>query len=247
MTHTSTAEPPLLRADRDGIATLTLNRPDKRNALNLDLFLALDAQLSALENETETVGLVVLRAAGVVFSAGADLGKQARPPRPHFQMRVIERLARLPQPVVAAVQGLCFTGGLELVLAADIILAAQSARFADTHAKWALTPGWGMSQRLPRRVGGAKAREMMFTGRSYDGRAAEAMGLVNICVADDGFEAALAALEADIIGQSWHSHRGNKALLLGSEDLPLDAGLAYEATHTAGAGPDFLERIARFR
>lgn len=239
--------PLLLRDDRDGVATLTLNRPDKRNALNLDLFVDLDAELARLEAQTDQVGLIVLRAAGPVFSAGADLGKQARPPRPHFQMRVIDRLACLPQPVIAAVHGPCYTGGLELVLAADIILAAESARFADTHAKWSLTPGWGMSQRLPRRVGTHKAREMMFTGRSYDGRAAAAMGLAEICVTDDGFEDALRALCAEIVGLSWHSHRGNKALLRGSEALTLDVGLAYEATYTAGAGPDFMARAAKFR
>ncbi len=247
MSDTPLSQPELLRADADGVATLTLNRSDKRNALNLEIFVALDEELRLIETQTESVGLVVLRAAGPVFSAGADLGKQPRPPRPHFQMRVIDRLAHLPQPVIAAVAGPCFTGGLELALAADIIIASESACFADTHARWALTPGWGMSQRLPRRIGLHKAKEMMFTGRRYDGRAAEAMGLVNACVADEAFEAELAKLCTEIVGLSWHSHRGNKALLRASDGLSLDAGLAYEVTHTAGAGPDFLDRVAKFR
>ncbi|WP_242124138.1 enoyl-CoA hydratase/isomerase family protein [Sphingobium sp. Sx8-8] len=233
----------VLRHDRDGVATLTLNRPDKRNALNVDLFRALDGHIRDIEQATDTVGLVVLRANGPVFSAGADLGKQQKPPVRHFQAKTIARLAALPQPVVAAVHGPCFTGGLELVLAADIILAAESARFADTHSQWALVPGWGMTARLPRRVGQAKAREMMFTARQYDGRQAEAMGLASLCVADDAFEDALAALCRDIVAQSWHSHRGNKALLNASEGMSRDQALAHEIFASPGVGPDFADRV----
>lgn len=233
----------VLRSDAAGVATLTLNRADKRNALNVDVFRALDAHLADLEGQTGSVGVVVLRADGPVFSAGADLGKQQKPPMRNFQTKTIQRLAALPQPVVAAVHAPCFTGGLELVLAADIILAAESARFADTHAKWALVPGWGMTQRLPRRVGQAKAREMMFTARQYSGREAQAMGLVNLCVADAEFEAELARLTGDIAALSWHSHRGNKALLEATADMPLEAGLAHEVFASPGAGPDFAERV----
>lgn len=233
----------ILRSDAEGVATLTLNRPDKRNALNVDMFAALDAHLADLERETDRIGAVVLRAAGPVFSAGADLGKQQKPPRRFFQATTITRLANLPQPVVAAVQGPCYTGGLELALAADILLAAESARFADTHGKWALVPGWGMTQRLPRRVGQHKAREMMFTGRTYDGRQAQAMGLVNLCVADAAFEEELARLTGDIMALSWHSHRGNKALLNASDGMTLDAGLAHEIVASPGVGPDFASRV----
>jgi enoyl-CoA hydratase/carnithine racemase len=233
----------VLRSDADGVATLTLNRPDKRNALNVAMFAALDAHLGDLEGETDRIGAVVLRAAGPVFSAGADLGKQQKPPRRFFQAATITRLANLPQPVIAAVHGPCFTGGLELVLAADIILATQSSRFADTHGKWALVPGWGMTQRLPRRVGQHKAREMMFTAREYDGRQAEAMGLVNLCVADDIFEAELERLTRDIMALSWHSHRGNKALLNASDGMTLEAGLAHEIVASPGVGPDFANRV----
>ena len=233
----------VLRADSDGIATLTLNRPDKRNALNVDLFVSLDTHLAAIEGETETVGAVVLRAAGRVFSAGADLGKQQRAPIKNFQARTIERLAHLPQPVIAAVHGPCYTGGLELVLAADIIVAAESARFADTHAKWGLVPGWGMSQRLPRRVGNAKAREMMFTAREIDGRTAERIGLANLCTEDDAFDRAVAMLASDIVALSWHSHRGNKRLLIETQDMALAQGLAHESYRGPGIAPDFAERV----
>lgn len=241
--HSTEAPDLVLRHDADGIATLTLNRPEKRNALNVDVFRALDAHLAALEEETDKVGVVVLRANGPIFSAGADLGKQQKPPSRFYQAKTIARLAALPQPVIAAVHGPCFTGGLELVLAADIIVASASARFADTHAKWALVPGWGMSARLPRRVGTAKAREMMFTTRQFTGEEAERMGLANACVADADFDAAVGALASDIAAQSWHSHRGNKALMNASEAMTLDEALAHEIFASPGVGPDFQDRV----
>jgi enoyl-CoA hydratase len=239
----------VLREDREGAAVLTLNRPDKLNALNVALFSELDAQVARLEAEPESVGLVVLKGAGRCFSAGHDLSDIAtgeRLPRPNFQAGIIERLANLPQPVITAVHGHCYTGALELALAGDIILAAESAKFADTHAKWALTPVWGMSQRLPRRVGTYRAREMMLTCRTYPGREAAAIGLASECVPDADFEARIAALSAEILANSWFSHRANKRLLLATDGLSLGEGLAHEVFRGEGRGPDMSERIAGF-
>ncbi|GGC88386.1 enoyl-CoA hydratase/isomerase family protein [Chelatococcus reniformis] len=239
----------VLREDRDGCATLTLNRPDKLNALNVELFAELSGHVDRIAAETDRVGLVIVRGAGKCFSAGHDLTDIAageKPPRPNFQADVIERLANLPQPVISAVHGHCYTGALELALAGDLIVASEAAKFADTHARWALTPVWGMSQRLPRRVGLPKAREMMFTARTYTGRQAEAMGLANICVPDAEFDAELASLTKAILANSWYSHRANKALLLATDGLPLAAGLDHEIVRTRGRGPDMEERIAAF-
>jgi enoyl-CoA hydratase/carnithine racemase len=239
----------VIREDRDGAATLILNRPDKLNALNVDLFRALDAQVERLERETETTGLVIVRGAGRCFSAGHDLGDIAageRLPRPNFQAGIIERLANLPQPVISAVHGHCYTGALELALAGDIVFASANAKFGDTHARWALTPVWGLSQRLPRRVGTYKAREMMFTCKTYSGAEAEAMGLANMCVADEAFDAELEALAKTILANSWFSHRANKRLLVDTDGLTLRAGLAHEVFRGAGRGPDMEERIAGF-
>ena len=239
----------VIREDRDGAATLILNRPDKLNALNVDLFRALDAQVERLEGETETTGLVIVRGAGRCFSAGHDLGDIAageRLPRPNFQAGIIERLAGLQQPVISAVHGHCYTGALELALAGDIVFASANAKFGDTHARWALTPVWGLSQRLPRRVGTYKAREMMFTCKTYSGAEAEAMGLANMCVADEAFDAELEALAKTILANSWFSHRANKRLLVDTDGLTLKAGLAHEVFRGAGRGPDMEERIAGF-
>ena len=166
-----------------GWATLTLNRPDKLNSLNTAMFEALSAHVDAIALETGSVGCIVVRGAGRAFSAGHDLGSigDESGGELNFQSSVVERLANLPQPVISAVHGHCYTGALELALAGDIVLAAEAARFSDTHAKWGLTPIWGMSQRLPRRIGGPKARELMLTCRTVTGAEAADMGLANAC------------------------------------------------------------------
>ena len=242
-------QPLVLREDRDGLATLTLHRPEKLNALTVALFAELRAHVLQLAQETERIGLVLLRGAGKCFSAGHDLADIAHgehPPQPHFQADTIELLANLPQPVITAVHGHCYTGALELALAGDLIVAAESAKFADTHARWALVPVWGMSQRLPRRVGLAKAQEMTYTARTFSGREAEAMGLVNWCVPDAEFDAALDRTARSILTNSWFSLRANKRLYRETEGLPLRAGLSHEIHRSEGRGPDMAERIAAF-
>ncbi len=239
----------VLREQRGAAAHLILNRPDKLNSLNVPVFEALDAHVKAIAADPSGVSVVVLRGAGRCFSAGHDLGDIAageKLPEPNYQSKVIERITNLPLPVITAVHGHCYTGALELALSGDLILAAESAKFADTHAKWALTPVWGLSQRLPRRVGSAKAREMMFTCRTYSGREAEAMGLANTCFADDAFEAGIDAWVAEIAANSSFSHAANKRLLDLTDGLPLPAGLAHEVYRGEGVGPDMRDRIAAF-
>jgi enoyl-CoA hydratase len=238
------------RSDRNGAATLTLNRPDKLNALTVEMFVELDAHVKAIAAATDKVGLVIVRGAGRCFSAGHDLSDIAageKLPEPFYQSKVIDRLARLPQPVVSAVHGHCYTGALELALAGDIVFAAEGAKLADTHAKWALTPVWGMSQRLPRRVGTYRAREMMFTCRTIPGREAAEIGLADFCVPDDQFEGRLEALADQILANSWFSHRANKRLLSETDGLPLERGLAHEIFRGEGRGPDMADRIAGFQ
>ncbi|MGH7024788.1 MAG: enoyl-CoA hydratase/isomerase family protein [Caulobacteraceae bacterium] len=237
----------VIRRDEGAVASLTLNRPEKLNALNVALFKALEGHVAELEREP--LGVVVIRGAGKCFSAGHDLTDIAAGealPRPNYQADVIERLANLPLPVISLVHGHCYTGALELALAGDLILAGESAKFADTHARWALTPVWGLSQRLPRRVGTYKAREMMFTCRTYSGREAEAMGLANFTVPDAELDAALGALTSQILANSSFSHAANKRLLTATDGLTLAAGLAHEIHRGEGRGPDMAERIAAF-
>ena len=242
-------EQTVTRVDRNGAAILTLNRPDKLNSLNVTMFRELRAHVDAIASETDKVGLVVLRGAGKCFSAGHDLKDIAageKPPKPWYQGETIEALANLPQPVISAVRSHCYTGALELALAGDLIVASANAKFADTHARWALTPVWGLSQRLPRRVGEAKAKEMMLTCATYSGAQAQAMGLANFCFPDETFDADLDALIAGILANSWFSHRANKKLIADTNGLPLAAGLAHEIYKGEGRGPDMEARIAAF-
>ena len=240
----------VLRENNHGAATLTLNLPEKLNALSKDVFEALEEHVDAIARETRTIGLVILRGAGGNFSSGYDMEEilqhvKARA-KPHYHSDVIQKLADLPQPVISAVQGHCSTGALELALAADLIVSTESAQFSDVYARWGLTPVWGLSMRLPHRVGTAKASEMMFTCRSYSGKAAHGMHLVNFCFPDEQFDAELARLAEDILANSWYSNQVNKRALIASDGLTLKAAHALELFKNEGLAPDAQKRIARF-
>ena len=232
----------VVREDHDGVVYLTLNRPHKRNALDIATFEALETHLLAMTAVLDDIGAVVIRGAGSCFSAGADISGPTRSRRRNFQGSVIELLANFPQPVIAAVHGHCVTGGLELALAADLILAAESARFADTHAAFGLAATWGMTQRLPRRIGPYRAREMMFTGRVVSGAEAAEIGLVTRCVPDDQLFSATAQLAEDITRGSWFSHRQHKLAFIRTDGMTLTAGLADESFRTQRVAPDFSSR-----
>ena len=239
----------VLREDVDGIAILTINRPDKLNALNVEVFLALQAHVDQLATQLDSIGCVVVRGAGKCFSAGHDLkdiSAGEKLPRPHFQASVIEKLAGLPQPVISAVHSHCYTGALELALAGDLILASDNGKFADTHAKWALTPVWGMSQRLPRKIGKTKAMEMMLTAKTYSAEEAEHMGLANMRFRDATFEGDVIDFCRSMLENSWFSLRANKKLLHATDGLTLAEGLAHEVYYGSGQGPDMAARIAGF-
>ena len=238
------------RENSGGAATLWLDRPEKMNALSKDMFEALDDHVEAIARETRTIGLVILRGAGATFSAGYDMREVLEHvkahAKPHFHSEVIQKIANLPQPVISAVQGHCSTGALELALAADLIVAAESAQFSDVYARWGLTPVWGLSLRLPHRIGTVKAAEMMFTCRSYSGRQAEAMHLANYCFPDDRFDAELNAVAADILANSWYANQVNKRALIEIDGLSLRDSHGLEMFKNEGLAPDAAQRIAKF-
>ena len=239
-------QPLVIRHDVAGCATLVLNRPDKRNAINRQLFRELRKHIDDIDRE-QAIGLVVLRGAGGNFSAGHDLKEPPHADQLGWlrqEILTIERLTRLRQPVIAMVEGTCYTGGLELALAADMIVCDETARFADTHGKWGLVPGWGLSQRLPRRVGQAKALEMTLTSQAYDGQAAAAMGLANMCVAPGELEASVETLGKAILANSWHSNAANTALVYATDGMRLADGLDHELMRNAGFDP--ANRRAKF-
>jgi enoyl-CoA hydratase len=144
------------------------------------------------------------------------------------------------------VHGVCFTGGLELALAADFILADATAKFADTHGKFGLVGAWGMGQRLSRRIGLSAAKRMMMTSRTVQADEARDIGLVDLLVEAGGLDAVIASLSAEILANSWHTNFAAKRTLRETEGMALAEALAHEHYTYPGSAPDSAERIARF-
>jgi enoyl-CoA hydratase/carnithine racemase len=237
----------ITREDADGLCTLTLNRPDKLNALDTQAFEELDAHLASLEGQAQSIGCVVLRGAGRGFCAGADLNAMGKIPLPPaYKPSIIDRLARLPQPVIAGVHGICLTGGLELALACDFIVAEETASFADTHGKFGLVGAWGMGQRLKRRIGEPAAKRLMMTGTRINAVEAKALGLVDLVVVAGGLDARLTSFTTEILANSWHTNFAAKRFMRETSGMSLDAGLAHEQAHYPGNAPDHAARVARF-
>lgn len=239
------SEPLVMRTDRDGLATLTLNRPAKLNALTPGVFIQLRAHLDAIASDA-SVGCVVLEGAGRSFCAGHDLDAIAShepAPSPYFEPETIDALEALPKPTIARIHGHCFTGGLELALGCDLLVAAESTRLGDTHGQWGLVPVWGMSVRLPERVGRSVAKELMFTSRRLSGAEAARIGLVDHCVADDQLDAKVQALATEILANSRGTNRIVKALMADREERTRRQALEHERTRPYGRPEDMAQRM----
>lgn len=179
----------ILRTDDHGaVRVLTMNRPAARNALSTELFEALHAALLTADRE-DTVGAVVLTGADPAFCAGVDLKEAQQLGREYFRRfsrhDCMAAIADLRTPVIGAINGATFTGGLEIALACDFLVASQRAVFADTHARVGILPGGGMTARLPQVVGAAMARRLSMTGEVVDAARAERIGLVTEVVAHE--------------------------------------------------------------
>ncbi len=243
-----TARNLVVREDSNGLTTLTLNRPDKLNALTVAMFSELRDHVQDIERD-KTVGCVVLKGAGRCFSAGhdlADISAGEKVPTRGWHSETLRMMERLAKPVIAAVHGHCYTGALEVALAADFIVASENARFGDTHSKFALTPVWGMSQRLPRRVGTATAKRLMFTAETIRSAEALRIGLAEMVYPDAEFDASVESLGRSIVANSPFTHAANKRLLEATDGQAMDTGLQWEVHETEGRGPDMKERIANF-
>ena len=236
------------RDDDDGLCWLTLTRPEKLNALTVEVFRALRDHVAAIRTDA-SVRCVVLRGAGRCFSSGHDMNDILTEDVPSrgWHSETLRLMEKLPQPVIAAVHGVCYTGALEVALAADFIVASEGARFADTHSKWAFTPIWGMSQRLPRRVGAATAKRLMFTAEVFGAAEALRIGLCEQVFPDTTFFADVAELARKILANSSFSHGAFKRLLEATDMEPIDAGLQWEIQETEGVGPDVRARMAAFQ
>lgn len=238
------------------VATVTLNRPDALNAITPNMLAELNTAFAALAADSG-VRFIILTGAGRAFSAGVDLKALGERKLDHGKVGDIldiparaltHKIATAAQPVIARVNGFCFTGALELALACDLIVVAESARLGDTHAKWALRPTWGMSQRLPARIGMTKARELSYTARTLTGADAVALGLANTLAADDELDAAIDALLAEMRPNSAAAFAAYKDLYRIAANTGLADGLAYEAgTDYPFDTADTEARLAAFR
>ncbi len=183
---TSPPSPVILHETHDGISVITLNRPEARNALDAELAGALPAAITAADADPD-VRAIVLTGADPAFCAGFDLrdvqGGLKRGENPHPGWWGALPPTRVP--VIGAVNGAAVTGGLEIALACDFLIASERARFADTHAKVGMLPGWGLTILLPEAIGARRARQMSLTGDFVDATTALAWGLVNEVVPHD--------------------------------------------------------------
>lgn len=231
----------------EGWAVVTLNRPARLNTLSIELRLALEREVAALEQDP-AIHVLILTAAGKMFTAGLDLDEwNSAAPEPAAAAYRHDAVAALHQfrgPVIAAVNGPAITGGLEVVLACDLIIASERARFADTHVRVGLVPGWGGSVRLIQRVGIAKAKELALTARTIHSEEALRLGLVNHVVPHDELLPFAQAMARDMLKADPESLKAYKALLDEESRLPMAEALVLERERSMRVNsPQRLEDI----
>ncbi len=229
-------ETSLLSVDKKNrIARVTQNRPEAMNALSYTLRREITEAFTTLRDDPDT-GVVILTGAGRAFCAGLDLKElggetdvPALPAGTVDEANMIRALWECPIPIIGAINGFAITGGFELALACDFLIASTEARFADTHARVGIVPGWGLSQLLPRRIGIGRAKELSFTGNFIGAERAEAWGLVNRVVAPERLLTTCYALATDILSCDASTLREIKRVYDEGAQLTLRKGLRLEA------------------
>jgi enoyl-CoA hydratase len=249
----TTSEPPLegriMLESEDGVATLTLDRPAKLNAIGPEMLADLERLLAEIDGDGDVRAVIVTGCGARAFSVGADVNAwSALEPLDMWRRwirdghRALQRLAQLRQPTIAAINGYAFGGGLELALAADIRIAADSATFALPETKIGTLPGWAGTKRLPEAVGAARAKQMIFSGSRIDSATAERWGLVNEVVALEALMDRCRVLASEIAASAPISVQLAKAIINGDEVAPE----AFAGALAAGT-EDGREGLASFR
>lgn len=235
----------------NAIATITLNRPEKLNALTIPMLTQLEGITAELEQNRE-VRVVLLTGSGRAFCVGADIHAwSALEPLQMWRQwirdghRIFDRLARLPQPLIAVLNGYTFGGGLELALAADLRLAAEGVQLALPEVTLGTIPGWAGTQRLPRLIGPARAKQMIFSGERIDAVTAERWGLVNEVVAADGLEPRARELAERIARNAPVAVQATKQIIDG--ELTSAVTLEALASGMTAFTDDLQEGLAAFR
>jgi len=229
--------PVLLEGKQDGIATLVMNRPDRMNALNNELGVAIDQALGRIAADPD-VRVVVITGAGRAFCAGGDLallgkGREAGAtkelePLLRAGMQMVLKMRTMPQPVIAAVNGAAAGAGMNVALAADIRIASEEATFGQNFAKVGLFPDFGGTYLLPQLVGPAKAAELFYTGDMIDAKTALALGIVNHVVPAAQLESEVKKLAQKIAQGPYLAIRAVKKELFARGEKDLTRGLDNE-------------------
>lgn len=247
----------VLTADVESVRVLTLNRPEARNALNRELIRSLYTALKEADAD-EAVRAVVLTGTDPAFCAGVDLKEAARDGMKYFgefkDGSCIAAVAEMHTPIIGAINGATFTGGLEIALGCDFLIASERAVFADTHARVGILPGGGMTARLPHVVGAAMARRLSMTGEVVDAARAERIGLVTEVVPHDGLLPRAVELATAITEVPGPVMAGLKEIYVRGSATVVDPALAAEDDiagsqehDLAGLGTRFGEVSARNR
>lgn len=230
----------LVTVERDGpVAVVTMNRPEAMNALSSGLREELAAAMVEVDSD-DTIHAVVLTGAGTrAFTAGLDLKElgvaglgaaNAETPAAN-PVKAIEQCRK---PVIGAINGVAITGGFEVALACDILIASENARFADTHARVGIMPGWGLSQKLSRMIGISRAKELSLSGNFLDAQTACQWGLVNRVVSAEDLLPTAKKLAADVASADPAMIAAYKRLIDGGFALPFGEAMALEhATSSA--------------
>jgi enoyl-CoA hydratase len=214
------------------VALVTLRRPEVLNALNFALLDELATALEALDEDADCHCIVLTGSGERAFAAGADI-KELAAQTPvtltdRDDFRHWNRIGRIRKPLVAAVRGVALGGGCELAMASDMIVAGDDARFGQPEIKLGVMPGAGGTQRLTRAIGKARAMDLILTGRTMGAREAEAHGLVTRVVPAEATVQSALDLAAEVAAQAPLAVIAAKQAILNADELPLDAGLAFE-------------------
>ncbi len=245
----------LLTEERDGIAILTLNRPEVMNSFNFALLQALEKQIEALKFNNDIRVVIITGSGQKAFCAGADLKERTTYSESQvktfiFTIRnLFTSIELLNKPVIAAINGVALGGGTELALACDIRIASMNALMGLTETRFAIIPGAGGTQRLPRLIGRGKAKELIFTGRRVDAQEALQIGLVNqICeqasLLDECLKMAAMICEAGPIAIEQAKYAINYGL---ETDLHTGLGIESNAYWVTIPTEDRLEGLAAFQ
>lgn len=218
---------------KDHIAVVTMNRPEALNALNKAVFTDLEVALDDVEKDDE-VYVVIITGAGRAFIAGADIGEMA-PMNvaeglafSELGNRILMRVDMMEKPTIAAVNGFALGGGCELALSCDIILASEKAKFGQPEVGLGITPGFSGTQRLPRRVGVAKAKELIFSGKMIKADEAEKIGLVNAVYAPEALMDGALEMGKSFTKNAPIAVKYAKACIDRGMQMDIDDGIAVE-------------------